>query len=722
MKKLLLTLSLLAVTMGMMAVPAKRGMWKTIKLSDGTEVRAKLVGDEHGHFWLSENGDAYHNVNGTDYYVAVNKEQVVERAKSRRAKMNAKRVAKREFGHPTSYTGKKKALLILVNFKDVKFQNGNNNAMYQKIANKENFNEGNFKGSMADYFKAQSRGKFELDFDVAGPVTVSQNAAYYGGNNPDADDEDMHPGEMVIEAVNLVKNQISWSQYDWDNDGEVDQVYVVYAGKGEADGGDENTIWPHAYDLYTANYYGDGTGRVKVATNLYVNGYACGAELNGQTGKIAGIGTMCHEYSHCLGYPDFYDTGYSGGQGMCDWDLMDGGSYNGDGYQPAGYTSYERWFAGWETPITLEDEDVKVENMKSLQNGGESYIIYNKRNREEYFLLENRQFEGWDESLYGAGLLILHVDHDDAQWEANRPNYDKDHQRMTWIPADKNYKYQTYEGTKYYYTDQSDVFPYKKTNSFNKDFGKLAKWYNKDSNGTYYLSSSVENITQNDDGTISFNFIASKSEGGSEGGGGSESGDDPAVPANNLFYESFDDCDGIGGNDDIWDGTGTAKKTLACDKTGWTFDSGNGANQCAKFGSSKKKGTTTSPAFSINGTGTLTFKAAPWGTSDGTTLNLSVSKGTISPSSVTMKSGEWTRFTATITATGSVRVTFTPSKRFFLDDVLVVDPNTTAIQEVQVAKPVSNGRIYTLDGRYVGTDLNQLERGLYIINGKKVLK
>ena len=114
---------------------------------------------------------------------------------------------------------------------------------------------------------------------------------------------------------------------------------------------------------------------------------------------------MCHEFSHCLGYPDFYDTGYSGGQGMCDWDLMDSGSYNGDGYQPAGYTSYERWFAGWETPITLEAEDVSVTNMKSLQSGGESYIIYNKKNREEYFLLENRQSDGWDESLYGAGLL-----------------------------------------------------------------------------------------------------------------------------------------------------------------------------------------------------------------------------------------------------------------------------------------------------------------------------
>jgi hypothetical protein len=116
----------------------------------------------------------------------------------------------------------------------------------------------------------------------------------------------------------------------------------------------------------------------------------------------------------------------------------------------------------------------------------------------------------------------------------------------------------------------------------------------------------------------------------------------------------------------------------------------------------------------------MTFKAAPFGT-DGTTLNLSVSNGTISPATVTMKAGEFTNFTATITATGNVKVTFTPVKRFFLDEVLVVDPNATAIQTINSNKTTTT-RIYTLDGRYVGTDPNQLPRGLYIINGKKIVK
>ena len=216
---------------------------------------------------------------------------------------------------------------------------------------------------------------------------------------------------------------------------------------------------------------------------------------------------MCHEFSHCLGYPDFYDIDYSGGQGMFNWDLMAAGSYNGDGYLPAGYTSYERWVAGWKTPIELTHTQ-RVTEMKALQDGGDTYIIYNKGNKNEYFLLENRQKTGWDGDLPSAGLLILHVDYDATAWENNQPNDDPSHQRMTWIPADNEYQYTTYEGTKYYSTSgaANDPFPYGNVNAFGKNTTPAAKLYNKNSDGTYYLDSSVEEITQNAGGTVSFLF------------------------------------------------------------------------------------------------------------------------------------------------------------------------------------------------------------------------
>ena len=489
------------------AVPAKPGLTKTLQLTDGTSVQARLVGDEFGHFWISADGKTYVMDEATNLYKPADVESIKSNARAKRSRSNARRVSRlgqNKAGAIGSYTGKKKGLIILVNFSNVSFKPANNNALYQRIANEKDFNYNNFVGSMYDYFYAQSEGQFELTFDVVGPLTVSKTQSYYGSN--DSQNNDKHPAEMVIEALKLADSQVNYANYDWDGDGEVDQVYVVYAGKGEADSFVSTTIWPHEWQLSSAAYYGDGDG-VQTMDGVKIDTYACGGELNGQSGTIAGIGTMCHEFSHCLGYPDFYNTDYTGGQGMGYWDLMDGGSYNGDGYCPAGYTSYERWVAGWKEPIELFNSK-SVTGMKALSDGGEAYIIYNNGNKNEYFLLENRQHEGWDSGIPGEGLLILHVDYNSSSWANNTPNDDPNHQRMTWIAADNKYQYTTYQGTKYYSFEgmMNDPFPYGSVNSFNKSTTPAAKFYNKNTDGTYYMDSSVENITQNSDGTVSFNF------------------------------------------------------------------------------------------------------------------------------------------------------------------------------------------------------------------------
>ena len=832
MKRLLSFLNLMVVVVTMMAVPAKRGQWKTLKLADGTEVRAQLVGDEHGHFWKSADGLAYTQQGDNQFFQQVDANVIQERAQVRRHEINAKRVkhmASRRVGEVGNYQGTKKAIIILVNFSNKSFKSANNNALYQRIANEEGFSEGNFKGSMADYFKAQSRGLFELEFDVVGPVTVSQTSSYYGGN--DSSGNDNHPGQMICEAINLAKQQVSdWKPYDWDDDGYVDQVYVVYAGQGEADGGAANTIWPHAWSLSSAKSYGDGSGPITVGTNLKVDTYACGCELNGSN-QIEGIGTMCHEFSHCLGYPDFYDIDYSGGQGMGPWDLMDGGSYNGDGYQPAGYTSYERWVAGWLEPIVLEDANVNVENMNSLQNGGECYIIYNKGNRNEYYLLENRQLEGWDASLVGAGLLIIHVDYSSYVWAQNGPNNDPNHQRMTVVPADGRYQKYSYWGSTYYSDEgiAADPFPQDNITVFNKDFKtydnqalKAAKLFNKNSDNTYWIDSSVKDITQNSDGTVSFKFVAIEGDDPNPDDPSvvdpdnpddpnpddpnpddpnpddpsvvdpdnpddpnpddptvvdpdnpdnpdpenpddptvvdpddpdnpdPENPDDPSVvdpdnpnpddpnpddpsvdpvlPEGTLLSETFDNLQGEGGNDNIWSGAVALEQVddmaqLGTDMKGWTSDNAFVAYKCIKLGTSNtNNGSITSPAFTLNGTMTLKFRAGAWNVKgEGTTLIISVDNGTVSPQRVTMPRGGFAERKAVITANGDVRITFEAEKgRFFLDDVVVSETGTTGIQTV-MTDMTFQPRYYTLDGRFAGNDLNMLRKGIYLVHGNKVI-
>ena len=503
------------ITLSVNAMPAKPGLKRLLTLTDGTTIEARLVGDEHGHYWLGTNGKAYRETNDGKTYQLVDVEQVKQQAKVRRAKTNVRRAkrmpgAKRAAG-TSSFTGEKKGIIILVNFADeVQFQDGNDKAYFQRIANEINFHDGDFVGSVHDYFFKQSEKEFILNFDVAGPYTLEHEMAYYGAN--DEDGYDVRPGEMVIEACKKANAYVSFADYDWDGDHVVDQVYVIYAGMSENEGGGADTIWPHEWSLTSA----DGAGP-QTLDGVTIDTYACGSELNG-SGKICGIGTLCHEFSHCLGYPDYYDTDYSGGQGMGCWDLMDSGSYNGGGYCPAGYTSYERWMAGWMEPVELT-ATTHVENMKALQDEANAYIIYNEGNRNEFFLLENRQQVDWDRGLPGSGLLILHCDYDANVWYNNEPNDDPDYQRMTWIPADNEYQTITYvdedgeEYTEYSWGGMmTDTYPYNDSetgetnNAFSFATTPAANFYNKNSDGTYSMSGAVKNITQNndDDGTVSF--------------------------------------------------------------------------------------------------------------------------------------------------------------------------------------------------------------------------
>lgn len=760
MRKIFTLLSLFMVSLALYAIPAKPHLWKTIRLNDGTEMRAQLKGDEFGHYWQATNGLQY--VATKDGYMlktlamqnfARERRMAAQRRRTQRAIANRK--AMRRDGAGSAYTGEKKGLIILVNFKDVKFRQGHDQALYNKIANQKDYasSEG-FVGSVSDYFRDQSLNQFELTFDVVGPVTVSKNMSYYGGN--DSQGNDQHPEQMVSEAVKLAKSSVSdWSKYDWDGDSYIDQVMIIYAGEGEASGGDDNTIWPHEWDLLSS-----GTSLVDVGNaqkSLYVNTYAVANEVDddGDGGYIlTGIGSICHEFSHCLGLPDMYDTNYGGNFGMGTWSLMDNGSYNGSGFCPAGYTSYERLCIGWMKPIELTEAQA-VTNMPDLISSGLSYRITNGGNPDEYYLLENRQFKSWDKELLSAGLLVLHVDHDDDLIYynlVNTVNEDSslgplnDHQRCTIFHADgTDYNaiyselmdeadelgdYEAYdEYLDLYWEDMSfDTYPQPTNNQLTNTSTPRAFTYNANTDGRKLMNVSITEITQNADGTMAFVFGLDNS-GTAEGDNtdyGVES-DEPVTPTGDyLFYESFNKCAGTGGNDNKWQGSIANKsmdlKTVP-DNKGWSAENGAYvADKCAKFGTGSKDGIAVTPAFTVNGTATLTFKAAAWNAlNDGTTLKLSVSNGSITPANVIMNKGKWKDFTATITATGNVKVTFkAQSRRFFLDEVLAVDPNASAIQHIAApAATATDSRIFTLDGRYVGTGRDQLSRGIYIVNGRK---
>ena len=729
MKKLVCISLLMLVTTAAMAIPAKKGIWRTLTLENGTEVRAMLCGDEHVHFWMTEDGQRFsESTNGR--FVPITAAEINSRAAVRRAAI--KHVSSRlraprrvEIGDRTHYSGTKKGLVILAQFTDVKFQSANNLDKYKRIMNEEGYSEGPFRGSVADYFKAQSNNDFILDFDVVGPYTMKNNQKYYGEN--DDWGQDKHAEDMIKEACEQADEEVNFADYDWDGDGEVDQVFVLFAGKGEADGGEEYTIWPHMYELELT------FGKKLTFDGTKVNTYACGNEIDAY-GNIEGIGCFCHEFSHCLGFPDFYDTSYSGWFGTGSFDLMCSGSYNGNTFCPAGYTAHEKMMCGWQEPIVLSDKDSVITGLMPMSEHGESFVIYNDAHPDEYYMLENRQKTGWDTAYPAKGLLITHVDFDKLIWWCNIPNTQvtsdseyytqyqyplNDHQRMDIVHADNDDDSAYWDPNTGYYTkitEETDLYPYHQNDSLTASSKPGLFYYNEDSRGSNTPEWRITNITQNSNGTMSFNYYAT---GGSLKGGGSE------FTGDYLFYESFNLCDGTGGNDGLWSGA-VASADFTPDNDGWAALEGKayGADDCAKFGTSKVVGVVSSPVITVNGTATLTFKAAAWNAKDdGTTLLVETSAGTITPSSFEMRKGAWTDFTATITANGDISLTFTPVKRFFLDEVLVYDPNATGIKAITSQSSLINSRrIYTLDGRYVGTDASVLPHGVYVVGGKKIVK
>lgn len=694
------------------AVPAKRGQWRNVQLAGGGTARVQLVGDEHMHFYVSEDGTRYSFDSATGLYSPMSDAQMsakTNRAAARRKvignKMRPRRVGTID---KSVFQGTKKAIVILAQYTDKKFTADNSLDLYKKAINGINYKDGDFRGSVRDYFRAQSNGQFDIDFDVVGVCPLKKNYAYYGKN---VGDDEPNTYQMIVEACQWAHdNGTDFSKYDWNGDGKVDQVYVIYAGLGEADGGTTNTVWPHMFYLSAyegTEYYEKGL----TLDGVTIDTYACGPELQGD-GRNNGVGTFCHEFSHCMGFPDLYDYN-SSWFGMGYFDLMDSGSYNGDGYLPAGYSAAEKSDCGW---IELKDmtnitETVNVTDMAPQTQNGDAYIIKNKGNENEYFVVEYRAKDGWDAEIPGEGIMITHIDFDQDIWDYNTANtkgqyykgdklYTNNHMRWTIKHANNT--------TSTDYLKQIDaLYPYNSNNKLTRTSKPSSSLYNTNSDGTNFMHVDITNIAVDEDNAVaSLSFVPYKK---------GDTDNKPVVPEGDyLLKETFDKNNSEGGNDDKWNNI-TSVADPVFDNEGWTStnDKIYGANECIRMGTSKLPGTITSPTFTVNGTATLSFKAGAWDSKgDGKTLTVTASNGSLSQGSFEMKRGAWTNYSTTITATGSVKLTFTTSaKRFFLDDVCVTNASTGIVSTTaDTAKRTVVG-YFGLDG----TRLQTPRKGINIV-------
>ena len=528
MKQRIITLFYALVCCGLvtLAMPAKPG-WHTMVQSDGTTLKVQAVGNAFNHAILTSDGLMVERGSDGDFYynssltglTAVRAHEVDQRTPSETAFIKAQRAnltmpsesrlqqrGKGSFSVGGSNEdasvpslGQRKVPIILVEFKDKKFNNTREDIINAMLTGDE---------SVGQYFRDQSNGLYQPDFDVYGIYTLSKNRSYYGGNQ---NGSDKGLGYLVTEACQkAAADGVSFTPYDTNSDDYCDVVIVIYAGVGEAQASNTHpeAIWPCNWDLSSAAYYGmggNGAFRPNPGDPL-VNNFAVFNELHGSNDNgttIDGIGTFTHEFGHCLGLPDFYDTGNGNHYGLGDWDIMCLGCYNNDGFTPPGYSAYEKVFMGWINYITPQPGTyytLPVFNQKNAETD-KALCITSDLNQNEFFIIENRRKQGWDRYAPGQGIMITHVTYKEDRWWGNSPN-NENIQLMTLMNADNSWSY---------YDEGTDLWPQSNKTEFTDHSTPSAK-LNMTSRGVItgsagFLGKPVTEMVINSDGTASFWFM-----------------------------------------------------------------------------------------------------------------------------------------------------------------------------------------------------------------------
>ncbi len=390
-----------------------------------------------------------------------------------------------------------KQMVVLVSFRDVDFQMLNPNKTYNSVFNESGYNRREGVGCVADYFRDQSGGRFNLEFDIFGPIKIDTLANPY----TDATDNTRNYGQEQFRnaLLELVKQNPDhdFRQYDWDGNGSVDQIICVYAGlSGNQGEGSYGYIWPNT-GSFSAVTTPDGTK---------ISYFSASGELWKNNLGSFGIGTICHEFSHCLGLPDIYPTAGGDDYSVVDeWDLMDGGNFTNYGWCPPDYSPLEKMLLGWLTPVELT-EPTSVRNMKTLVDGGDAYII--KKTASNYYLLENRQWQGWNLGLPGRGLVIYHVDYQESKWSSNIVNNVKNAYRYELVHADGL----DYDGWDALLTQRNATARYANASRMNSFYLSTSPFpWSTDSTATVDqaltdTATPITNIRMTADGLISFDF------------------------------------------------------------------------------------------------------------------------------------------------------------------------------------------------------------------------
>ncbi len=463
------------------AAPALRGRF-TVKQADGSLLAIEQFGDEYHHWTATTDGTIVIN-NGHGFFIAEIDEEgqlsatntlaheaghsdyeelaLIKKQATRRALFHEKGIetAHRALivrdGKYLQHTGSPRILTILAAYKDLPFTVNNPVQAFNQVLNTDEFEDLGNKNtiqttSVRKYFETCSYGKFSPQFDLVGPITLPENMDYYGGTSSSGSDDRFN--DFCQDAINQAKDLVSdLNVYDCNGDGTIDLVCIIFAGFGQNQGGGANTIWAKS-----------GFMNVTVNDQLKASLFCCSSELfhPSYPEYINGSGVFTHEFSHCLGLPDLYNTKANvsvNNQNMESYSVMDYGLYNHNGFSPCLYTAWEQEALGWteieDVTDLVKDEGYNFNNIMPIEFGGKAFKIMNRDNDHEYIIMENIQKKGINSYSYGHGLLVYHVNYPNDELQlTDAPNNIPGHPGVAVIPANGLFIYKQLSGDGKQYT------------------------------------------------------------------------------------------------------------------------------------------------------------------------------------------------------------------------------------------------------------------------------
>ena len=518
--KILYIFCFILIALNMQASKAVR-FYNDITLNDGRVVSATLVGDENMHFYKSSDGEIIlYNLEG-DYYYSASKEEIdslkniydnLEQQNLKQFKaMSSSITSTDNNGRLTGFhlfpsNGTPKVLVLMVEFSDVSFTFSSSDL--DKVFNstemttdiKVNNIISKSQGSVAEYFNHCSGGQFRPQFDIYGTFKVNNTAAYYSTNEI----------SLIKEVCEAAKDDVDFTEYDQDNDGYVDLLYILYAGYG-ATWGNTGTIWPKV--KYNTSSFctvdGKKVHRACMSNELAFTPQIIENKFNNEK-QISGIGIVCHEFCHAMGITDFYpnqgtwsNKSWYDNQSMEDWSLMDGGENKHNGCLPTPLNAFERYLFGWIDVIQVLDEPTKVV-LTPLKDGGQPYkILGNDEN--EYWIIEaipsDNEWYMFFKTYTGTGMIVYHINTNIKNFSGlTMVNGTHGNPGITIVPADGRLigYYNTDETSKTYHASMlGDPFP------GTQKVTTLTDYWAK--NGT--IDKPINDIVQNDDYSVSFRFM-----------------------------------------------------------------------------------------------------------------------------------------------------------------------------------------------------------------------